>query len=59
MLLDHVTPVLAEQGELDIVEDSVAAVLERGTGATAQRRVYRQSGQLTAVVAHAVKATMS
>lgn len=58
-LLDHVQPVLADQGELDIVEDLLAAVLDRGTGAATQRRIYRQSGQLTDVVAHAVKATMS
>jgi carboxylate-amine ligase len=58
-LLDHVAPVLAEQGELEIVEDLLAAVFDRGTGAAAQRRIYRQSGQLTDVVAQAVKATMS
>jgi carboxylate-amine ligase len=58
-LLDHVQLVLAEQGELEIVEDLLAAVLDRGTGATAQRRIYRQCGQLTDVVAHAVKATLS
>jgi carboxylate-amine ligase len=59
MLLDHVAPVLAEHGELGIVEDLLAAVLDRGTGAAAQRRIYRRCGQLTDVVAHAVKATMS
>ena len=58
-LLDHVAPVLAEHGELDTVEELLAAVLERGTGAAAQRRIYRQNGQLTDVVAHAVQATMS
>jgi carboxylate-amine ligase len=58
-LVDHVAPVLAEHGDLDLVEDLVAAVLDRGTGAAAQRRIYRQSGQLTDVVAHAVKATIS
>lgn len=58
-LLEHVQPVLAEYGDLEIVEDLVAAVLDRGTGATAQRRIYCRSGQLTDVVGHAVKATMS
>jgi carboxylate-amine ligase len=58
-MLDHVAPVLAEHGELDIVEELLAAVLDRGTGATAQRRIYRERGQLTDVVTHAVKATMS
>jgi carboxylate-amine ligase len=57
-LLEHVQPVLAECGDLDVVEDMVAAVLDRGNGAATQRRVYRQSGQLTDVIAHAVKATM-
>lgn len=58
-LLDHVRPVLADYGDLDLVEDLLAAVLDRGTGATAQRRIHRHSSQLTDVVAHAVKATMS
>jgi glutamate---cysteine ligase / carboxylate-amine ligase len=58
-LLEHVQPVLAEYGDLDTVEEMVAAVLDRGNGAATQRRVYRQSGQLTDVIAHAVKATMS
>jgi carboxylate-amine ligase len=58
-LLDHVAPVLAEHGELDSVKDLLAAVLDRGTGAATQRRIYRQSGQLADVVTRAVKATMS
>jgi carboxylate-amine ligase len=58
-LIDHVRPVLADLGELDIVEGLVKAVLSRGTGATAQRQAYRLNGQLTDVVAHAVKATTS
>lgn len=57
-LIDHVRPVLTEQGELDIVEDLVSAVFSRGTGARAQRQIYRLSAQLTGVVAHAVQATV-
>jgi carboxylate-amine ligase len=56
-LVDHVRPVLADHGELDVVEELVNAVLERGNGTTTQRQIYRGSGQLTDVVAHAVKAT--
>lgn len=56
-LIDHVRPVLTEHGELDIVEDLVSEVLSRGTGARAQRQIYRLSAQLTDVVAHAVQAT--
>jgi glutamate---cysteine ligase / carboxylate-amine ligase len=57
--IDHLRPVLADYGELDIVEDLVSAVLSRGTGETTQRQSYRMSGQLTDVVAHAIKATTS
>ena len=42
-----------------VIEELVAAVLDRGNGAATQRRVYRESGQPTDVIAHAVKATMS
>jgi carboxylate-amine ligase len=56
-LIDHVRPVLADHGEIDVVEELISAVLERGNGTTAQRQIYRGSGQLTDVVAHAVKAT--
>jgi carboxylate-amine ligase len=56
-LIDHVRPVLADHSELDVVEELVNAVLERGNGTTTQRQIYRRSGQLTDVVAHAVKAT--
>lgn len=58
-LVDHVRPVLHDQCELDIVEHLVTTVLERGNGATAQRHIYRTSGQLTEVVTHAVKCTTS
>lgn len=58
-LVDHVRPVLHDQGELEIVEDLVTTVLERGNGATAQRHIYHTSGQLSDVVIHAVKRTIS
>lgn len=56
-LVDHVRPVLAEYGDLEIVEELVATVLSRGNGAIAQRRIYRTSRELTDVVAHAVDLT--
>lgn len=58
-LLDHVRPVLEDHGELENVEGLVTAVLRRGNGATTQRQIYRDSGQLTEVVAHAVNHTIS
>ncbi|MDQ3151630.1 MAG: glutamate--cysteine ligase, partial [Actinomycetota bacterium] len=58
-LVDHVTPVLDAGGDLDTVEDLVAAVLHRGTGARTQREVFRRSGRLPDVVADAVARTVS
>lgn len=65
-LVDYVEPVLAEQGEMELVRSGIAAVFERGTGAEEQRRVRqtvmgkapREDGGLAAVVAHGVRATM-
>ena len=56
-LMDHLRPVLEDYRELKVVEDLVTSVLRRGTGAAAQRQIYRASGQLTGVVAHAVNRT--
>jgi carboxylate-amine ligase len=58
-LMDHVQPVLAEHGELEVVEELLTTVLRRGNGATAQRRIYRTGGQLADIVAHAVDRTSS
>ncbi len=58
-LVNHVRPVLDEYGDLEMVEDLVTTVLRRGSGAIAQRRIYRTSGQLAAVVGHAVDRTIS
>ncbi|MDQ4047574.1 MAG: glutamate--cysteine ligase [Actinomycetota bacterium] len=65
-LVDYLEPVLAEQGEVELVRNGIAAVFERGTGAEEQRRVRQtvfekaapDDGGLGAVVAHAVRATM-
>ena len=56
-LMDHVGPALEERGELAMVKELVTTVLRRGNGATVQRQIYRTSGQLTEVVAHAVRST--
>ncbi|MGH3867556.1 MAG: glutamate--cysteine ligase 2 [Pseudonocardiaceae bacterium] len=58
-LMDHLRPVLEDHSELEVVEDLVTSVLRRGNGAATQRQIYRASGQLTGVVAHAVTRTTS
>jgi carboxylate-amine ligase len=65
-LVDYLTPVLDEQGELAIVRQGVEDILARGTGAAEQRRVRDsvlaapQPDDLgfSAVVSHAVNITM-
>jgi carboxylate-amine ligase len=56
-LLEHVRAALAATGDERQVADGVAAVLDRGTGADLQRRVFAETGDLTAVVRAAVDAT--
>ncbi|SES71773.1 carboxylate-amine ligase [Geodermatophilus poikilotrophus] len=56
-LLEHVRPALAATGDEQRVADGVAAVLDRGTGADLQRRVFAATGDLTAVVRAAVEAS--
>lgn len=56
-LLDHIQPVLQDQGEFDIVESLLFRVLTRGTGAARQRDAYAKAGNLGDVVADAVHAT--
>lgn len=56
-LLEHVRPALDAAGDADRVAGGVAAVLDRGTGADLQRRVFAETGELTAVVRAAVEAT--
>jgi carboxylate-amine ligase len=65
-LVDYLTPVLDEQGELAIVRQGVEDIIARGTGAAEQRRVRdrvlgaSQPDDLGfgAVVSHAVNITM-
>jgi gamma-glutamyl:cysteine ligase YbdK (ATP-grasp superfamily) len=58
-LLEHVRPALEAAGDEQRVAGGVAAVLQRGTGADLQRRVFAETGDLTAVVRAAVEATHS
>jgi carboxylate-amine ligase len=57
-LVDRVRPALADAGDLELVSDLLAALLARGSGASAQRDVYRRTGSLSAVVTHAVANTL-
>lgn len=57
-LMDHVRPALADAGDLSIVCDLLAALLARGSGASAQREIHRRTGSLSAVVAQAVAHTV-
>jgi carboxylate-amine ligase len=56
-LVEHVRPALAETGDQQRVDDGVAALLRRGTGAQLQRRVLRETGDPRAVVRAAVAVT--
>ena len=56
-LVAPVRPALPDSGDVDRVEDGVAELLRRGNGATMQRAVYAQSGDLAAVVRAAVSTT--
>lgn len=55
-LLDHIQPVLAEQGELRLVENLLFQLLMRGTGAARQRRTFAAAGSLRDVIADAAEA---
>ena len=56
-LLDHVRPALTDAGDEQRVAEGLQALLRRGTGADLQRRVYRETGDLAAVVRAAVTVT--
>jgi carboxylate-amine ligase len=57
-LLEHVRPALADAGDEQRVTDGVEAILRRGTGADLQRRIHRDTGDLSAVVRAAVAVTL-
>jgi carboxylate-amine ligase len=56
-LLNHIEPVLVDQGELHAVETLLFQLLVRGTGATRQRRTFAKSGSLRDVIADAAEAS--
>ncbi len=58
-LLEHVTPALEAYGDLAAVTERVAAVLEHGTGADAQRAAYARGGSIADVVADAAARTVA
>jgi len=58
MLLDHVRPALTDSGDLATVQDLLAGLWRRGTGADEQR-AWARDGGLPAVVEHAVAATLA
>ncbi|OFI36795.1 carboxylate--amine ligase [Arthrobacter sp. SW1] len=67
-LVEYLEPVLAEQGELDLAQAGIGAILQRGNGAMEQRRIAGvhnghdgdrpDAAALAAVVRHAVRETM-
>jgi carboxylate-amine ligase len=56
-LLNHIEPVLVDQGEVHAVETPLFQLLMRGTGATRQRRTFAKSGSLRNVIADATEAS--
>ena len=62
-LLRHIGPALDESerasGRPGLTTDLLQNLLARGNGATQQRRVYQQSGDLPAVVRNAVAHTLT
>jgi carboxylate-amine ligase len=56
-LLDHIQPVLQEQGEFDVVESLLFQLLTRGNGAARQRAAFAEAGSLCGVIADAVHAS--
>ncbi|MCU1542066.1 MAG: carboxylate--amine ligase [Arthrobacter sp.] len=55
-LVDYLTPVLAEQGELALVREGIGRILTEGTGSQLQRQPFKAGG-LVAVVDRAVQVT--
>jgi carboxylate-amine ligase len=58
-LLAKVGPALARHGDLALVEQGLAVLRQRGTGASRQRRVHERTGDIRAVIADLVAQTVS
>ena len=54
--VDYLAPVLAEQGELELVREGIARIVAEGTGSQLQRQPFKHGG-LVAVVDRAVEMT--
>lgn len=57
-LLEHLSPALADTGDLAAATELLGRLLRRGNGATRQRRVHAETGDLAEVVRAAVSATL-
>jgi carboxylate-amine ligase len=57
-LLNHIEPVLVDQGELHAVETLLFQVLVRGTGATRQRKIFTRSASLCDVITDAAETSI-
>jgi carboxylate-amine ligase len=56
-LRDHLSPALAESGDLEATDTLLDALLIRGNGAQQQRRIYSYARDATAIVTDAVAQT--
>ncbi len=56
-LVDHLRPALEDAGDLAMVEERLARVLERGNGADRQRSVLGRTGRLSEVAADIARVT--
>lgn len=56
-LMEHLRPALKESGDLDLVEERLTAVRERGNGARRQCAVLERTGSLADVVADLARVT--
>ncbi len=56
-LADHVRPAATDAGDDRCIDEGLATLLRRGTGADLQRRVHRETGDPAAVVREAVAIT--
>jgi carboxylate-amine ligase len=56
-LADHVRAAAADAGDDRRIDEGLATLLRRGTGADLQRRVHRETGDLAAIVRAAVAVT--
>lgn len=57
-LVDRVTPVLAEWGELDVTQARLADVMGRGTGARVQRELRKRTDDPAALIREVVRQTV-